>query len=584
MRKKIKNFWFYFVLLLAFFILTGHFIYVYKTYQFPKWDEYIFLDQAVAARDILLHPSTSIFSRLESIFVSRPPIYGISIALPLLIVSFHFAYKTALIINGIYYAATIISLYFLSKKFFSPFAGFLTAFIFAFYGFNLFYLHFAYSETATTTLIVLSLLFLSSIKSFNDKKNLILFSLFFGLGLLTRWVTPIFLAGPVMLVLVRLLLKSKIAKLNKNVFVNICLSLFFALGLPILIYYLPQFANFKTYVVNAQKYSPEWVSTLSYLSPNLKNTFSTTSVMFYFNIISQNTIYFFILFAAGLIISLIKFKKYLFLILAFAVPYLFFTFFTVFKDDRFIVPIYPSMALISAVFINELKYIKTKYFLAFIIITFGLLNFFGGYFGVGPLGHQGLKDIVLPSFIHHPRRIYLTTMVWPPRPDEIPARHIVNAVLRLNRTNHVPIILNTYTFNPLELDNALSSLQHYENKDMFIASNLRNINRGDYKELINRVVNSDFVLTKSEKKETDVKKFTGYDTDYMILIFDKLSASQNYSLPEQYKKITTFYYPLEKINLDLYQKIKEANISDFENWKEVLKELDPQYSKEISDF
>lgn len=563
-------------------ILVSHTFYVVKTYQHPKWDEHIFLGQAIATYDLFTQPTTSIITDFSNIYESKPPLYGVAITLPLLIFGTIATYKMALWINVLFYIGTIIGIYFLGKEYLSKTASLIASIIFAWYGFPLFYLHFVYSETATTMFVVLTLLFLTKSKKFTNRKNSILAGIFFAIGCITRWVTPIFTLGGILTIFIEAIYQAIQKKEYKKSALNFSFFTFFSIIIPLGIYYIPNITYFSNYATNSAKQAPEWVESLNYLPKGLSDPFSTHSIMFYFNILSQQTIYFFILFGIGFLICLIYFKKYAFFITSLIIPYLFFTFASVLKDDRYIVPMYPMMALTSAVVFDFIKNHHLKVIVISLTLTIGFFNFIGASWGMGPLGQQGLKDIVLPEIIRHPRRIYLTTMVWPPIQDVTKARTIVDVVntYKVNQTSN-PYVLNTYTVNPLELDVALTSLELFEKRGEFQARNLRVIDRGDYKDLFSRILSADFLIIKDNSIPFDDTKYTSYETDMMIYHLNKAIEDQRGQLPSSYQYITTIYYPLDNIDLKIYKKTQEVSISDWEGIARSMQQRDSTHSATI---
>ncbi len=532
--------------------------------------------------DVLRHPSAGIVSSLSEIFVSKPPVYGLSLALPLLLFGTSATYKLALWINVLFYIPTIIGVYFLAKEFLSKTSSLLAAMLFAFYGFPLFYLHFVYSETATTAFVVLTFLFLAKSKYFSDRKNTVLAALFFSVGCITRWVTPLFTIGAIGVTFGMWALTFYKTKKRKPLVLNVLFFAGIAVTIPLIIYYIPNALYFSSYATNTARSAPEWVESLSYLPKGLSNPFSIHSVMFYFNILSQQTVYLFFLFCIGFSIALLKFKKYLFFLISFIIPYVFFTFFSILKDDRYIVPIYPTMAIISALVFEYIRNKKIKILLISVTVLISVLNFLGASWGIGPLGKQGLKDIVLPEFIRHPRRIYMTTMVWPPIKDVTKARTIARIVAENTGDNKNPYVLNTYTVNPLELDVALTSLEQFEQRGVFRAWNLRVIKRGDYNDLFAHLNAADFLVVKTIKP-IDEAKYTTYDTDQMVRIFNHALELPDGKLPSAFVKIATVYYPLDMINLNIYKKKREVSQEEWATFAALLKKIDPQYKEKIEE-
>ena len=206
----IKKNWEKFLLgLLCLILLVSHALYVITTYQYPKWDEHHYLNHAFALYDILKNPTFGNLSQILTITAGRQPLYGFSIGIPVLLFGPFYVYKIGLALNYAYYAVSVVGIYFLGRRFMSKLGSLLASWMFAFYGFPLFYLHFTYSETAATTFVVLSLLFLARSNNFTQRKEVIYFSFFFAASLLTRWATPIFIIGQFIFVLGMLLFEIK---------------------------------------------------------------------------------------------------------------------------------------------------------------------------------------------------------------------------------------------------------------------------------------------------------------------------------------------------------------------------------------
>lgn len=572
--------------LLTITVFVSHTLYVTATFQHAKWDEHLFLDEGVATYHFFIKPNAATFSSMLTSYLPRPPLYGTLIALGILVGGITNTYKIALLINGFFYCGTIAATYFFAKEFLSKKSSLLASLIFAFYGFPLFYLHFAYSETTTTFFVVLTLLFLKKSHNFYSLRSVMLMSLFFTLGNLTRWMIPVFVGLP-MAVSFFLGIKDQLFAKKRhlqNYVLSLLVFLLIGVGATFLLYYLPNLSSFLHYYKINQKFDVQWVSELTYLPPGLSNVFSIHSVMFYFNILSQQTIFFFLLFGCGFLLSIRFIKKYYLLVLAFIGAYIILTFGAVLKDDRYIVPIYPTMAIISAITFDHIKNNVGRKLLILLTVIIGLLNFLGSSWGIGPMGKQGLKDLVLPSFFPHPRRIYLTSINWPPRKDEIHEREIARIVLHdYKKKSHPPLILNTYTFNPLELDVAFSSLQKYELNNTFTETNLRVITRGDYKDLFLRLNTADYMLVKANKKMVDSTKFTNYPTDQMIIVVNQALSLPNGKLPGAFVPLKSVTYPLDKVSLTIYKKNRPVSKDEWDTFGQLLIQVDPTYTQEITE-
>lgn len=567
---------------LCIIILISHTFYVVKTHQYPEQDEHAYLDMAVKFHGILQNTSVDSISQIINVNRTRQPLYGVFLAIPLLLFGLDHTYKIALWMNYFLYITTIIGIYFLGKEFLSKRASFLAAFIYAFYGFPLFYLHFTYSETATTTFIVLSLLFLAKSKNFSVIKYSVLFSIFFALGNLIRWVVPIFTAGPIMLSFFIALVQVVRRKGKKAKNIIISLIVVFAIGvLPVLfLFYIPNFSFFSQYIISQQQAAPEWMT--QWFGAEYSQAFSIHSMKFYFNILSQQTVFFFGLFVIGVIYSLYRRQKYLFFLTGFFVSYAVFTFGGVLKFDRYIVPIYPMMALLSAVVFDEIKNRKVNSLLVILTIIIGSLNFLGGTWGVGPMKFSitGNKytvphSILLPMPIGHPRRVWLAPISWPPREEELNAELVINTIEQdFEQKSRPPALLITFDYHPF--NNAMYSIIVYHKRYLLKSPdlNISHIGKNDYYRLFKGIKTADYILIKDSKP---IDKYT-IDLEDMHIIkqFNKALLLPNGKLPSAFVPIKTIPIPLDKTNVTIYKKIRSVTKQEMNEFAELFVVLNPQ--------
>ncbi|MEK9143913.1 MAG: glycosyltransferase family 39 protein, partial [Patescibacteria group bacterium] len=411
------------------------------------------------------------------------PLYSLAIALLLLVFGTDHTYTIGLLLNGLFFGATIIGTYRLACKIFDNMTGIIAAIVFAGLGNALFYSHFSYTETAVTASIVWSLVYLAQSDGFTRRRETIIAGLLVSVAALTRWIAFVGVAGPVIVLAIsaigRMIQKPKSRKM---IIVNLSLFGILAIGVPVVLYFAPNWSEFISYVQRNQQQAATWVA--QYRFAEMVNTFSTRSVMYYFNILSQNTVYIFLVFILGVFVCLKNFRKTVFLLAAFIVPYIFLTFVAVWKEDRFLVPLYPVFAVIVASVVYAVRNKGSKITLTSVLIAISILNFLGSSWGIGPMGKRGLTDLVLPSYIHHPRRIYLTPLVWPPTKEYLNAHLIAQAIRESSLEKKMPVVLTAFTSEPL--DNALQSIVWYQ--DRFLMQ---------YKKLPFDIRDADFVITKS---------------------------------------------------------------------------------------
>ncbi len=571
----------YTLAILCVVIFVSHSLYVTKTHQYPEGgtDEHQYMEMATLYYDVFKELKVEKQLELLEVYKYRQPLYSFVLAIAFLFTGTLHAYKIALWINVLFYLITIVGVYFLGKEFLSKKAGLLASVIFAFYGFPLFYLHFTYTETAATAFVVMSLLFLAKSKSFMNTKYTILFSIFLFLGSLTRWVVPIFVVGPAILVaLVGINAFIREPKKRKTLFFNTGIFFMFAILPSIVLYYLPNLLPFKAYITANTSNGASWVTEFLGM-PELANVFSIRSVMFYLNVLSQQTIFFWLLFVAGFLICLIFIKRYAFFLLAFIVPYAFFTFGSVWKTDRLIVPIYPVMALISAVVIQHAGYKKLSILLSSAILILGSLNFIASSWGLGPMGKQGLKDIVLPSFIHHPRRIYLTPMVWPPRPEEGNVISIINAI-KEDWKSSKPFIY-TPAYEMPQISNGFHTILGYQERGIGVVAAIRG--EKSYDTVFKKLQSADYVLVKNgiidqyKEGEHDL-----YDSDmYLVRRFNDVLRLTHRSLPQAYVLVKKISIPFDKSTLFIYRKKRNMTRDEWINLAKLFVLVDPKNETDI---
>jgi 4-amino-4-deoxy-L-arabinose transferase-like glycosyltransferase len=450
-----------FLWILAIVVLISHSVYAMVTRQYPQWDEHNYLSLAIKYYDIWRTPSWDIYPRMLAESGYLQPVYSSMIAFVLLLFGTTHTYLIALLLNAALFTTSVVGVFFLSKKFFDVNVSFVSAVVFACLGNAVFYSRFAYTETAVTTAIVWALVWLSKTDRFTRRGDVIVAGLLFAIAVLVRWIAVVFLIGPVIVLMIEsvvLLYRTKKSYVKTVSIMSLYVLL--AIGIPTLVYFWPNNSEFFSYVQRNQSHAAQWVA--QYRFAEMANTFSTRSVMYYFNILSQNTVGIFVSFAVGCLVSLWFFRKTAFLLAGFLVPYAFLTFVAVWKEDRFLVPLYPVFAIIVSSVIVASRANAWRLVVSMLLLTLSFLNVIGASWGVGPMGARGLTDVVLPEFIHHPRRVYLTPLVWPPTKELVNAQEIVRIIAETSEQES-PIVVGAFTFEPL--DNALGSLVNYHYRD-----------------------------------------------------------------------------------------------------------------------
>lgn len=477
------------------FMAVSHIVYVALCRQYPVWDENHYMTLALGFFDLFHKNAGDIIQKIWTLSDYRQPLYGFVLSLPLFLFGTAHAYKIALLINGLFYIGSIVGVYFLAREWCSKTTSLVAAMIFAWYGNVLFYLHYTYSETAVTTSIVWATLFFVRSQFFTNRKYTAWAGVLTAASVLTRWIAVPFLVGPLAVCGIGAVITwIKHKEQRRAIIYN--LLWFFVLGIavPFFMYYLPNIQPFGAYLWRNRYYAPEWVA--QFKDASMANPFSTRSLMFYFNIISQNTVFLFIPLALGVVVAAIHPKKYIYPFALFVTGYGFLTIFAIWKEDRFIVPLYPIMAILSVIALNHIRQKWLQLFCVIYLVLFAALSFFGASWGFGPMGKRGLSDVVLPAFIHHPRRIYLTPLVWKPNVEYVNVYQIIDAIVADKTSSDKETLAKTFAYEPV--DNTLSAIVSYEQRNLITIQTIATSSAFMNNDLWKQSLSATYILTKDD--------------------------------------------------------------------------------------
>lgn len=398
--------------LLTAYLLNLFYIYFYfKKDKMPQgWDESTHLMQSLSYYYILTSPSADMLGKLLQVDTYYPPFYHFSTSI--LYLFFGASDVSARMINGVYLAVLVFSVYGIGKQLFNRDTGLIAALLIMLYP-QLFSIQRGYLiDFALVATVALSIYLLLLTDNFKNFKYSIAFGAAFAVSLLTKWTAIFFIIGPLAYVIYQGFVS---AKLNPKIKCEVCgndintkpihyngktfcsknckngfkhgksikksnlYNLFFAFAVAFIlaaIWYLPHGAE----VYQTLKWGGEfWGSTEG--DPEI---YTIKSILYYiFTINLQISFLFSILFLVGLIF-LIKSntKSKLFLYLSMLIPYLAMTFLTRNKNPRYTLPMLAVVAVISVFWINDIKSRTKRTFLIAGIFVLGVLQLF-----------------VLPSFI-----------------------------------------------------------------------------------------------------------------------------------------------------------------------------------------
>lgn len=296
---------------------------------------------------------------------TRPPLYRIFLALGFVFFKFDADYFTML--NIIYLAVILFSVYGIGKVIMSREAGLMAAFIVSMFPGMFAMSRVLMIDFPLTAMVCLSIYLMLRTKNFSSFKYSILFGASIGLGLLTK-VTFIVFVLPVLLIYlffsVKYFFKNKIdfRLMLKNILLSMILSL-----ITCILWYLP---NLSMIIARAKANAtgiitdPDAISIYYYLSPLIHNNIGAV---------------FYSLFICSCLFLFIKYRKMkrdiLLILCWFIAPFLLFSL-SPNKQPRFLLPLLPSVGIIISFGLNSIKRDLIRKTTCVIVIIFSLFMFF----------------------------------------------------------------------------------------------------------------------------------------------------------------------------------------------------------------
>lgn len=368
----------------------------------PLWDEASYMVLSLLHYNALM--AEGIPGLLKSFIYADPVHAPLVSVLPLpLYLTIGISEDKTLIVNMIAFAILLVSIYKIGERLISASVGALAVFLVSMYpvvfGLSRIFL----VECALIAVVTLSIYLLLLTEGFTKRRESIWSGIVLGLGMLTKVFFPIFMFGPIMVVLyytVQGWLQShrpsdavgKSARWSKWVNLSICAAVAFIIAS---VWYIPNMAS-----VISRSLSVSYGEVAKLYGPD--NPLTLTALVSYFILFSSYDISF-----LGLIILLISFlalvsgwfsrsfpqqvnqttsktSAFWLLLSWIIVPYVIFS--TAPNQDlKHISPIVPAMALLSAWGVLAIKQRVIKLALIAVLALGGLLQFFGVSYGVSGL-------------------------------------------------------------------------------------------------------------------------------------------------------------------------------------------------------
>lgn len=562
MAKLLRDKYIFLLTLLSIGFLASLVRYALRSFSIPEWDEQYYMQMAVGFYRLIAHPTISTPMEMIQLVPVKQPGY------PLLILPFLKAfglsnsYFWALFTNGLLYIISIFGVFFIARNYLGKSASFLAGVIFASFGWTLFYVHLAYSETATSAFVIWTILFLIKSNFFQKRKYALLFGLFLGLSLLTRWVALIFISGPILYVLYQILNRRLFKK--KAVLISLSSSLLIALLVSFYPYYINSYWVFDVYFKGHRVGGPMWKIIPEYE----RNPFSFYSITFYLRSFAKLGIFPFILITIGFLFTFFRKSKLKILVLASFIPWAFFSFFSILKADRFITPIYPYLAILSVGFLDQIKNkrLRTCLVLSILIVSAG--TFLGSVWGRGPM-RESLSFLSIDLPANRSFKIYLTAISRPPNIYRRSGKEIIDFIKKDASESKVdnPKVLPLYSYH--FLDDPVNTYNNFsQEKPLFFISFVGTIltdskSEADY--ILREAFDSDYVLVKSGRKVDDYFAPENYKT-----LLALIEVFENDLIRSFYEEKTKIWVTQDSTEVTILKKKREIN-------KEVFDQLELKF-------
>lgn len=385
-----------FLMILWLFHLINNYIWLKIDTSPLRWDPGNHYLSSLRYFDVLSHPSIHLLSEIVNVCGTYPPLVGI-IPTPLYVLFGRDPDTAIFIMNSIFLFILIFSVYGIGKKLCNNNAGILASFIVIMYPMLFGQTRLFMPDLPLTAMTSLSLYTLLLTDGFKNRKYSLFFGMTLGLGMLTKFTFVFYVIGPIAFVMYptfkfninTILKKEEFVQYfirSKIQFFNVISSLFLG-GLVLSVWYLPNFHHvLKSQLANA---------TAGGAIRGHPDIFTLKSFLYYlFGLINDQSFFFFVLFIIALLyLTKLKSKNITFLAIWIGVTYLVFSL-ILNKDIRYIMPLLPAVALISAIGIERINNRKVKTVLIALIIIFGCVQFFAVSYGTD---HLPQREYIITS-------------------------------------------------------------------------------------------------------------------------------------------------------------------------------------------
>ena len=391
--------------LLSLFHIGSNYIWLKMDTLPPAWDQSYHLLASLAYFDILSHPFVWVdvlklylgvqenlpqttMTLLSGADRYYPPLVRV-LTIPFYAV-FGRSVDTAVMVNSVFWVILIFSTYGIGQRICSKNTGLLAAFLVSMYPITFGMSRQYFLDFALMAVVSLGVYSLLLTNSFTNKRNSVLFGIVFGLGMLTKWTFIFFIIGPLTYMMVKIPIKNHTYHTSRYSLHSLILA-----AALTAVWYIPNSDSLIRLLDNATRSGSIEGDPVIY---------SIQSVLYYvFSLINdQISFFYFIFFVTGMILlSKRPGESRSIFLLWIVVPFIIFTF-TANKETRFIIPILPAVAVVSAAGVMDIRNSKLKVSIISLILVYGLAQFFIMSYGIESMPDEKKLDTpVYPIYLFH---------------------------------------------------------------------------------------------------------------------------------------------------------------------------------------
>ncbi|MGV8152174.1 MAG: ArnT family glycosyltransferase [Candidatus Nanoarchaeia archaeon] len=351
------------VLILIFLIALIIRIFFVSAYPIKWWDETIYANLGYQLAD---NPFNYCFNNGWGDYVPYGDETKAGFRAPLLpyTLAFFYILKLDFLVDFIvpfFGAFSVIIIFILAKKMFNYSTGIYSAAILAFIPIHVYYSALILTDVFSTFFILLCFLFFWTGFEENRDSHKLLFGIFLGLALLARytslWLLPVFF--------IYVIIRDRSLKIFYDKYLFISIFAFFIVLTPWLVYGQAYYSNPLGAFIHGSNASNYWggEQEWDFYFHNLWKTISLISIIFVFSLLY---LYF----------SKSYRKKQVYLLLIWVLFFLFMLIIMPHKEERYIIPIIPAVAIFSGFFLERFKYGKITLIICIIVLALVIFAYY----------------------------------------------------------------------------------------------------------------------------------------------------------------------------------------------------------------